>query len=230
MTTEKIDKCLDLLNSITSDDGALDELRAVLKYEREKQTLAEQHKKPKLLNAVKKVIDNKALKKTRPAVAAIQHTADGKQFICDNYIAVLWDTEQPELNCLPQTEQAKSVNVLQIIPTRESCNPFTLTDTNKNVLRNIHKYAKLNKDIEPIICLNDVYYDAKALGKLVDVIGTDFNTIYNKRTLTGGCTISCIYGKDYTALICPVNITRESARELYNDRTEQFKTLISKEN
>ena len=86
MNTATIEKCIDLLNT-----GKIDDLRALLNYERETNILASKGIKTSLLNAVKKIVCDNGLKEWRKALAGIQHTPDGKQFICDGYLLVKWN-------------------------------------------------------------------------------------------------------------------------------------------
>lgn len=134
MNTTTIEKCLDLLNT-----GKIDDLRDLLNYERETNILASKGIKTSLLNAVKKIVCDNGLKEWRKELAGIQHTPDGKQFICNGYLLVKWNEEQPELNALPQTPANESINANNILCTTASMLKYELTDSDKIIAEEFSK-------------------------------------------------------------------------------------------
>ena len=133
----------------------------------------------------------------------IQHTADGKPFICDGYFLVKWNADKPELDGLPQTPADKSINGDGVILQRCNLTEYKLTDDDKTILKNIDKYIKLypaSKGDYSVVKLFNGYFDAKLIKKVISIIGTDFDSIWlNERydRLTSGT----IFEGDYTAVI-----------------------------
>ena len=218
MNTAAIEKSIELLNS-----SKLDELRELLTFERQKSILVGQGKKTSLLTAVKKFIDNNDLKTTRPELAKIQHTEDGKQFIIDGYLAVIWNNEHPELNALPQRSAEESFPIHKVLlkPYEQTAYPLSLKD--KMIIENIEKYCKIYKHERmgaflPIWIFGD-YFDAFYLKKLFDIVGTDFDTIYFRESITSSART--IYTDDYSAIFLPMRHLGGKEEEIKN-RTDAF--------
>lgn len=218
MNTAAIEKSIELLNSLK-----LDELRELLTFERQKSILAGQGKKSSLLTAVKKFIDDKYLKTTRPELAKIQHTEDGKQFIIDGYLAVIWNNEHPELNALPQRSAEESFPIYTVLLKPYEQTAYTLSAKDKKLIENIEKYCKIYK-LEKVgamlpIWIFDDYFDAFYLKKLFEIIGTDFETIYFRGSITRSART--IYTDDYSAIFLPMRLLGGKEEEIKN-RTEAF--------
>lgn len=173
MNTAKIEKCIELLNA-----GKIAELKDFLQYERQASILNENGKKTTLLTAVKKIVDDKYLKEARPNLASIQHTADGKPFICDGYLLIRWKDERPELNAFNQLEASKSINTDYILDRFEG-NYYPLSPDDNTVINNLDKFIKLygkkDKNRNPFcpVVFCEITIDAYLLKKAIDVIGTD---------------------------------------------------------
>lgn len=171
MNTAKIEKYIELLNA-----GKITELKDFLQYERQASILNENGKKPTLLTAVKKIIDDKDLKEYRPTLATIQHTMDGKPFICDGYILIRWKDERPELNAFNQLEASKSINADNILDLFEG-NYYPLSPDDETIINNLDKFIKLygkkdkikNPFCPVVVC--EITFDAYLLKRLIDVIG-----------------------------------------------------------
>lgn len=218
MNTAAIEKSIELLNSLK-----LDELRELLTFERQKSILAGQGKKPSLLTAVKKFIDDKYLKTTRPELAKIQHTEDGKQFIIDGYLAVIWNNEHPELNALPQRSAEESSPIYKVLLKPYEQTAYHLLPKDKKIIENIEKYCKIYKhkkvgEMLPVWIFDD-YFDAFYLKKFFEIIGTDFDTVYFSGSITRRArTIST---DDYSAIFLPMRLLGGKEEEIKN-RTEAF--------
>lgn len=218
MNTAAIEKSIELLNS-----SKLDELRELLTFERQKSILAEQGKKSSLLTAVKKFIDDKDLKNTRPEFAKIQHTEDGKQFIIDGQLVVVWNKEHPELNVLPQRSAEESFSVYKILLKPYEQTAYSLSYKDKNIIENIEKYCKIYKhekvgEMLPIWIFDDCF-NAFYLKKLFEIIGTDFETIYFRESITH--STRTIYTDDYSAIFLPMRLLGGKEEEIKN-RTDAF--------
>lgn len=211
MNTATIEKCIDLLNT-----GKIDDLRDLLNYERETNILASKGVKMSLLNAVKKIVCDNGLKEWRKNLYGIQHTPDGKQFICDGYLLVKWNEEQPELNALPQTPANESIDANSILRST-SMSKYELTDSDKIIAENIDKYIKLYNEKKakkfPVKYCNK-FFDAHYLKKAFSVIGTDFEHILTGKNENSPLQIN---EKDYSAVLLPINI---------NSITDESKTTI----
>jgi hypothetical protein len=218
MNTATIEKCIELLNT-----GKIDDLRDLLNYERETNILASKGVKMSLLNAVKKIVCDNGLKEWRKNLY-IQHTPDGKQFICDGYLLVKWNEEQPELNALPQTPVNESINANNILRTTASMSKYELTESDKIIAENIDKYIKLYNEKKarkfPVKYCNK-FFDATYLKRAFSVIGTDFEHI-----LTGkdGNSPLQIYETNYSAVLLPININtiKDEDKTIIEQNTQKF--------
>lgn len=219
MNTATIEKCIELLNT-----GKIDDLRDLLNYERETNILASKGVKMSLLNAVKKIVCDNGLKEWRKNLYGIQHTPDGKQFICDGYLLVKWNEEQPELNALPQTPVNESINANNILRTTASMSKYELTESDKIIAENIDKYIKLYNEKKakkfPVKYCNK-FFDATYLKRAFSVIGTDFEHI-----LTGkdGNSPLQIYETNYSAVLLPININtiKDEDKTIIEQNTQKF--------
>lgn len=219
MNTATIEKCINLLNT-----GKIDDLRDLLNYERETNILASKGVKMSLLNAVKKIVCNIGLKEWRKNLYGIQHTPDGKQFICDGHLLVKWNEEQPELNALPQTPANESIDANNILRTTASMLKYELTDSDKIIAENIDKYIKLYNEKKakkyPIKYCNK-FFDALYLKKAFSVIGTNFEHILTGKNENSPLQIN---EKDYSAVLLPININTiaDESKTTIEQNTQKF--------
>lgn len=221
MTTATIEKCIELLNA-----NSLDDLRNLLNYERQASILKGNGQKTTLLTAVKKALGKRP---DRPVLETIQHTADGKPFICDGYFLVKWNTDKPELDGLPQTPADKSVNGDGIIPQICNLTEYELTDDDKTILKNIDKYIKLYpaaKGDYSVVKLFSGYFDAKLIKKVVSIIGTDFDSIWLKESYDRLLYSGTIFEGDYTAVIMSMRVDTTEQAAANDARTAAFLEVI----
>lgn len=215
MNATTIKKCLDLLNNLN-----IDELRTTLKTEYIKATSAEPNKKLTLLTAVKKAITNKYEK--RETLTTIMHDKNGKQFICNGYIAVIFNEYIAELEALPQTDSEKSIDIYRIAEFYKQGEECTATEKEKVIIQNIAKYKKIFGKEQSVKIFNH-FYSADLLTKFIDIIGSDFG---NYKNTVGGIYTEC-NGK--TALICalnPYSITEENQKRI-EEQTEKFYKILT---
>lgn len=218
MELKKINKYIELANS------NITELLRVLEFDRQQAILEEKGKTYKLATAVKKIIDTKELKTTRPALATIMHDNDGKQFICDGYVLIKWNDFQEELNVFPQTDSAKSIQVDIILPNEVYTTKHELTEDDSLLINNIDKYIKLykseknNNGILPIRLFGK-YYSASLIKKAFDIIGEvkSYNTAEDN-----DCCPIYIYENGIQSVLLPIRIQDEKKREEEERRTQNF--------
>ena len=160
-------KLLELLNN-----NQLDELRVELT----KRLLKEEHKSPKLLQAIKNYF--KKAPKERPVLQTIQHTKDNKQFICDGFSIYYFNDYVSEFDALPQSDNTISINPQSILDTIKPQNKPS--DTTLNTIRDIKKYIAFVKTLPqydkkaPLtITINDVSFQAYLIEQLNDIIPTE---------------------------------------------------------
>lgn len=152
--------------------GQLEELKTLLDYERELEVLKANGKKPNLLKAVKAYLNNAT--KKRPLLRTVQHTHDGKQFICDGFSIVVWNDHKTELDVLPQTEAERCINIYAIIDNGFGDNKYTLTADELTLLKNLDKYIalypKTKANAFAYILIGGQLFDAKLILKTIDGI------------------------------------------------------------
>lgn len=222
MNTAKIEKCIELLNK-----EKITELKDFLQYERQASILNENSKKTTLLTAVKKIIDDKDLKEYRPTLATIQHTMNGKPFICDGYILIRWKDERPELDAFNQLEASKSINADNILDRFEG-NYYPLSADDETIINNLDKFIKLygkkdkkrNPFCSVVVC--KITFDAYLLKRLIDVIGA--NKITEVKTQKTGSGIK-IETDEATALIMALHAPQHITESEQNTKNflEQIK-------
>lgn len=214
MTTKKIDEAIKFL-----EKGDIAELLKLLTYERQKSILEESGKKIKLAPAVKKIISNNP---ERPVLETVQYN-DERPFICDGYILIRWNKEQPELKCFTETHGEKALKCDNLLPNINDCTEYKLTEDDKAIINNLDKYIKLYKT-KGILSINvfNKTYDAKQLKMLFDVIGTDFNIIYTLKSRNPKTSLNMFMNDNLTAIILPLNIENEETK----NRTKNFLEVI----
>lgn len=221
MTLATIDKCLQLLNAYN-----ISELRDLLNYERQASILKSNGQKATLLTAVKKALIKRD---DRPALATVQHAADGKPFICDGYFLVKWNVERHELDGLPQTPAGESIDCDRLIPVKHYLTEYELTDDDKTILKNIDKYIKLypaKKGVFSAVKLFDCFFDAKLIKKVADIIGTDFKKVWLGRRYDQWHSVT-MFEDGYTAMALPLNVNPTTKTEV-EANTAAFLNAIKK--
>lgn len=217
---EAIDK-IDFNMSPDSIKSELADIKNILVYERQCAIMAESKKKTNVLTAIKKILSD-AEKSGRHELSTIQHSADGRPFICDGYVAIRWNNEIPELQAFEQLPSDKSLKIADsIMPNRSQLTEETITDDDKLVLDNLNKYIKLcdRKQAVVAIKLFNKYYNAVYLKKVFDVIGTDIQTIaYLKK---GDEYPNFIYKDNLEAVILPLRIN-DNEKPLIDSKTLKF--------
>lgn len=220
MKLKEIEKAIELVNN-----GKIDDLKALLAYERQKEILNGDTKKTAFLTAVKAVIDNKDLKLTRPSLACIEHTPDGKPFICDGYLAVRWNVAKPELDGLPQ-DLGTAIAINNLINV-DIVDRYTVTDDDRLIMRNLAKFTKLSNDKNKTIYLFGSFFNAWYLKRLFDIIGYDITEIgYERSGYTNSHTRTHhIETADSSALICPIRVDTEKQKAII-DTTNDFLAML----
>ena len=218
MNATTIKKCLDFLDSFN-----IGELRTTLKTEYMKATSAEPNKKLTLLTAVKKAITNKHEK--REALTTVMHDKNGLQFICDGYIAVIFNAYIAELEALPQTDSEKSIDIWRISEGFKAGEENAVTEQERVIIQNIGKYKKIFGKDQKIKLFNH-YFSAEYIKKLIDIIGSDF--INYKSTFTGIYTET----ENKTAFICALRPSAipEQEQNGINEQTEKFYKILTENN
>lgn len=221
MKLKEIEKAIELANN-----GKIDDLKALLAYERQKEILNGDTKKTAFLTAVKAVIDNKDLKLSRPTLACIEHTPDGKPFICDGYLAVRWNVAKPELDGLPQ-DLGTPIAINNLINV-DIADRYTVTDDDRLIIRNLAKFTKLGNDKNRTIYLFGSFFNAGYLKKLFDIIGYDITEVGKERS---GYAISNlkthhIETAESSAIICPIRVSETEKQKAIIDTTNDFLAML----
>lgn len=212
MAVSNIEKAIEAIDKIDfnmSPDyikSELADIKNILVYEKQRAIMAESKKKTNVLTAIKKILSG-AEKSGRHSLATIQHSADGRPFICDGYVAIRWNNEIPELKAFEQLSSDKSIKIDgSILPNRSQVIEETITDDDKLVLDNLNKYIKLYNGKEDVVTIKlfNKYYNAVYLKRVFDVIGTDIQTIAYLKT--GDMYPNFIYKDNLEAVILPLKI------------------------
>jgi hypothetical protein len=197
-------KLLELLNNNQLDD---------LRIELTKRLLKEEHKSPKLLQAIKNYF--KKAPKERPVLQTIQHTKDNKQFICDGFSIYYFNDYISEFDALPQSDYTISINPQSILATINPQNKPS--DTTLNTIRDIKKYIAFAKTLpqydkkeQLTITINDVPFQAYLIEQLNDIIPTE--DIISLDIAPNGMFITT---QTIKALVLPVRYTKQ-------DYTKEF--------
>lgn len=218
MNTKGIEKAIELLNSQN-----FDELKDFLEFERQSAILSDKGRKTSLLTAVKKILEQN--KESRPLLATIQHDEQNRQFICDGYIAVIWNEYKPEFDCFKQTDNNSSIKIMQILGNKKHFKPYKLNDDEILILKNLEKYKCLYKaERTPNgaypICLFGKAWDCNLLLRLINLIGY-FNEIYLTDEKSQPAEI---FREDIDAIFLP--FTCINNEEVIKKRTADFLRLL----
>lgn len=221
MNTELIEKALSLLNG-----AKLEDLRNLLMYERQKSILESSGKKMKLALIVKRIL--KKNETVRPVLSTVMYDKQNRPCICDGFLLVRWNEEQPELKAFPETRDERGLAADNIIPKKKECEARELTEADRLVIKNIDKYIKLYADEKangqiPVELFGKTF-DAYLVRDFVGVIGTDFDEIYTQPNRWGKFenTPSVVFNADYDAVILPLQIQKEEAKQASEERTTRF--------
>ena len=221
MKLKEIEKAIELLNN-----GEIADLGALLAYERQKEILNGDTKKTAFLTAVKAVIDNKDLKLARPMLACIEHTPDGKPFICDGYLAVRWNVVKPELDGLPQ-DVGTPIAINNLINV-DIADHYTVTDDDRLIMRNLAKFTKLGNDKNRTIYLFGSFFNAGYLKKLFDIIGYDITEVGFERSGYASSNLKAHHFEtaDSSAIICPIRVSETEKQKAIIDMTNDFLAML----
>lgn len=219
MNTATIEKALALLNSGKAEN--LSVLNDLLLYERERSILEAAGKKMKLAPIIKKVLDKS--KGNRPVLATVMYDTLNRPIVCDGYILVRWNKEQPELKAFPETRGESVLKADNIIPEQYRCTERELTENDRIILLNIDKYIKLYEkakdDFKNIpVCLFGKIFNARLVKDFIGIIGTDFDKTYTEAEYSP----NAIFHEDYSAVILPMRLLKEEDKKACIDRTEEF--------
>lgn len=221
MKLKEIEKAIELVNN-----GEIADLKALLAYERQKEILNGDTKKTAFLTAVKAVIDSKDLKLARPSLACIEHTPDGKPFICDGYLAVRWNIAKPELDGLPQ-DVGMPIAINNLINV-DIADRYTVTDDDRLIMRNLAKFTKLGNDKNRTIYLFGSFFNAGYLKKLFDIIGYDITEVGYERSGYASSNLKAHHFEtaDSSAIICPIRVLETEKQKAIIDTTNDFLAML----
>ena len=204
-------KLLELLNN-----NQLDELRVELT----KRLLKQEHKSPKLLQAIKNYF-KKVQTKDRPVLQTVQHDTNGTQFICDGFSLYYFTQHIDELDALPQsTQDTGSINPASIVNTilPQETPDDTLLAQIKNIKTYV-EYAKsqpeYNKKEMLTITLNNIPYQTYLIEQLNAIIPVD--TIIHLSVTNRGMYI---ISDTIKALILPVRTTPQDFTNKFNNEVQ----------
>lgn len=231
MAVSNIEKAIEAIDKIDFNmskdyiQSQLADIKNALVYERQCAIMTEPGKRTNVLTAIKKILSD-AEKSGRSTLATVQHSTDGRPFICDGYAAIRWDNEIPELQAFKQLSPDKSINLNDsILPKRSQVIEETITDEDKLVLSNLSKYIKLYKNKQAFVGVKlfNKYYDAIYLKKVFDIIGTDIQSIsYLKKDEK--CP-NFIYKNNLEATILPLRLDAELKQSADYQTLEFIKLL-----
>lgn len=233
MKVTEIDKMIKAIDGIDFNSSKdivktqILEVKNMLVYERQCAIMEEKENKTSLLTAIKTILSGAKLM-DRESLSTVQHSENGKSFICDGYVAISWDNDIPELKAFEQTPAERSIKLNSIMP--KSCSQAietVISDDDKLILNNLAKYVKLHKKetATPIIKIFNKYYDAAYLKRVFDVIGTaDMQLIYYLKQ--GESYPNFIYKGNLTAAILPCRILNEEDRQKIESQTLEFIKLL----
>lgn len=224
MNTTTIEKAIALF-----DSAKLEELRNLLIYEREKSIFEQSGKKMNLAPTVRKIL--KRSEKDRPVLATVMYDEQNRPCICDGFMLVRWNEEQPELKAFPETRGENVLKADNVIPKQSECVERDLTETDRLIIANIDKYIKLyasEKEAHGVlpVCLFGKIFNAYLVKDFIGVIGTGFEKTYTRNLSHNYGSLDCcpdtIFQDDLTAVIFPFRVLQEKDRDECKARTETF--------
>lgn len=225
MTNETILKVLELTDK-NNKNYDLDKARQILK---EQILKADNKESYKLVSLVKKVIEQKELMITRPALAKVQ-VRNNKQFICDGYVAVEWKHYEKALDTLPQnTENTISIEQVYFrgVPYEMTANDITII----NNIKAVKDYIKAEKSVEDksktsFVALFGKHFDLNVIENAIKIVlayNEDF-TVSKKDD--NSYTPIQIENSKIKVLILPVRMGLEEEKQKVDDRTQKICDII----
>ena len=204
------------------------EVKNMLVYERQCAVMEEKGGKTSLLTAIKTILSG-AKSMGRESLSTVQHSEDGKPFICDGYVAISWNDDIPELKAFEQTPAERSIKLINsIMPkSRSQAIESAISDDDKLILNNLAKYVKLHKaeTATPIIKIFNKYYNAAYLKRVFDVVGAaDMQSIYYLKQEES--YPNCIYKDNLTAVILPCRVLEGEDKQKIESQTLEFIKLL----
>lgn len=224
MTNETILKVLELTDT-NNKNFDLDKARQILK---EQILKADNKESYKIISLVKKIIGQKELMKTRPALAKVQ-VRNNKQFICDGYVAVEWKTHDDALDTLPQNTE----NTIAIEQIYFSGSPYQMTDNDITIINNIKAvkdYIKAEKPADDklnasFVALFGKYFDLNVIENVIKIVlAYDEGFIVTKKDYNSYTPIQ-IENSKIKVLILPVRVGLEE-RQKFDDQTQRICDII----
>lgn len=223
MNIADIEKCIKLLNNSQRDEAI-----EFLIYCRNNEILKQNGKKTHKAVVLKKIIDD--MKDSRPGLAKIQLTKDGKQFFIDGYMAILWKEHQPELDGLPikPYKEGDTLDIRKFILEDYQCDWQDISNNDKILLKNLNKYIRYYKpnrhDICPVYIFGR-YMDAEMLLRTIKIIGSNIEQYYyNART--SAILFKCEDNENITMTLLEKRISEQEKQDIIN-RTNEFINLLS---
>ena len=203
------------------------EVKNMLVYERQCAVMEEKGGKTSLLTAIKTILSG-AKSMGRESLSTVQHSEDGKPFICDGYVAISWNDDIPELKAFEQTPAERSIKLINsIMPkSRSQVIEAAISDDDKLILNNLAKYVKLHKaeTTTPIIKIFNKYYNAAYLKKVFDIVGAaDMQSIYYLKQEESYPNF--IYKDNLTAVILPCRVLEGDKQKIESQTLEFIKLL-----
>lgn len=227
---DKMIKAIDGIDFNASEDfikTQILEVKNMLVYERQCAVMEEKGGKTSLLTAIKTILSG-AKSMGRESLSTVQHSEDGKPFICDGYVAIIWDKDIPELKAFEQAPAERSIKLNSIMPeSRSQAIESAISDDDKLILNNLAKYVKLHKaeTATPIIKIFNKYYNAAYLKRVFDIVGAaDMQSIYYLKQ--EGSYPNFIYKDNLTAAILPCRVLEEKDKQKIESQTLEFIKLL----
>lgn len=221
MTNETILKVLELTDK-ENKNFDLEKARQILK---EQILKADSKENYKLAMLVKKIIDTKDLRETRPSLAKVQ-TRDNKQFICDGYVAVQWKTHEEALDTLPQNTE----NTLPLEQILFTGTEYELTDNDKTIIYNIKKvkdFIKAGKSADDksktnIVALFGRYFDLNVIENVIKIVLSYNENFKTTQKDDNVYTPIQMENSKIKALILPIRVADTEEREKINNQTQRI--------
>lgn len=225
MTNETILKVLELTDK-NNKNYDLDKARQILK---EQILKADNKESYKIISLVKKIIEQKELIKTRPALAKVQ-IRNNKQFICDGYVAVEWKHYEKALDTLPQnTENTIAIEQIYFtgVPYEMTANDITII----NNIKAVKDYIKAEKSADDkiktrIVALFGKFFDLNIIENAIKIMLSYNEDFTITKQDDNHYTPIQIENSKIKALILPVRILRGEEGQRIYDQTQRICDII----
>jgi len=210
-------------------DVKIEEAIKLLEYERRLEIMKSKNVKPNFLKSVKKFIEQKTYNEK---LGYVQHDKnDDCQFICDGYTYIKFYSHREELDSLPNLAKEASIDMTFLQQKPYELQEIKISDTDKQVIKNIKKYIDLHKKGEEkvnghkVIKLFDSYWDADFLKALFDIIGYDQEFVYKEK----GRAYSGIhfYDSESESVILPIRLESIDYQENITNYYNEFVELLN---